>query len=101
MGYYTQYALEILQGGDSNIDYQKELCDMVEYEYLFDEQTKWYEHHEDMKTISKKYPKVLFLLYGYGEENGDMWRAYYYGGECKERIEAEIVFKEFDLSKVI
>jgi hypothetical protein len=29
-----------------------------------------------------------------------MWRAYYYGGECKERIEAEIVFKEFDLTKL-
>ena len=100
MGYYTRYDLEILQGGDSNIDYKKELCDMVDYEHLFFDETKWYDHHEDMKSISKKHPKVLFLLHGVGEEDGDMWRAYYYGGECKERIEAQIVFKEFDLTKV-
>jgi hypothetical protein len=100
MGYYTQYSLGVLQGKDTNIDYQKEICDMVDYEYLFDEQTKWYKHDEDMKTISRKYPKVLFVLHGVGDDYGDIWRAYYYDGECKERIEAEIVFKEFDLSKV-
>jgi hypothetical protein len=100
MGYYTRYDLEILQGGDSNIDYKKELCDMVEYEHLFDDDCKWYEHHDDMKTISKKHPNVLFLLHGVGEEDGNMWRAYYYGGECKDRIEAQVVFKEFDLTKL-
>jgi hypothetical protein len=100
MGYYTRYDLEILQGGDSNIDYKKELCDMVEYEHLFDDDCKWYDHNEDMISISKKHPKVLFLLHGVGEDDGDMWRAYYYGGECKDRIEAQIVFKEFDLTKI-
>jgi hypothetical protein len=100
MGYYTQYALETLQGGDSNIDYQKELCDMLDDKTLFDEQTKWYSHDEDMKTFSIKYPKVLFLLHGFGQEDDDKWRAYYYNGECKDRIEAEIVFKEFDLTKL-
>jgi hypothetical protein len=99
MGYYTRYDLEILQGGDSNIDYKKELCNMVEYEHLFDDECKWYEHHEDMKTISKKYPKVLFLLHGVGEEDGDMWRKYYRDGKTT-KIEAEIVFKEFDLTKL-
>jgi hypothetical protein len=99
MGYYTRYDLEILQGGDSNIDYKKELCNMVEYEHLFDDDCKWYEHHEDMKTISKKYPKVLFLLHGDGNEYGDMWRKYYRDGKTT-KIEAEIVFKEFDLTKL-
>lgn len=101
MGYYTKYDLDIIKGGDANIDYKKELCDMAEYEHLFDDETKWYEHHDHMKAISNKYPKVLFQLNGSGEEDGDFWRAFYYGGKCLERIQAEVVFKQFDLSKVI
>ena len=99
MGYYRRYYLDILQGGDANIDYQKEICDMAEYEHLFDDETKWYNHDEDMLSLSKKHPKVLFLLDSVGEEDGDMWRKYYMDGKTT-KIEAQIVFEEFDLTKL-
>jgi hypothetical protein len=40
----------------------------------------WDEHNPDMIELSKKFPAVLFTLYGEGEDRYDMWRTYYRGG---------------------
>jgi hypothetical protein len=66
----------------------------------FGGQCKWYEHTEDMRNVSKKYPNVLFTLTGNGEEPEDMWVKYFMNG--KVQIEkAVITYGKFDLKKLV
>lgn len=34
-----------------------------------DDECKWYSHEEEMRSLSKKFPNVLFKLHGEGDEN--------------------------------
>ena len=43
---------------------------------------RWYDHEDDMKEFSKRYPNLLFKLSGTGESNGDIWIQYYHDGIC-------------------
>ena len=45
-----------------------------------EDQVKWYDYDADMRMVSEEWPGVLFTLNGEGEENGDIWRAYYRDG---------------------
>lgn len=65
----------------------------------FDGQVKWYSYDDDMKSLSRKFPNLLLSLTGHGEEDDDIWRAYYKGGQGY-RVEAEIVFPAFDPSRL-
>jgi hypothetical protein len=38
-------------------------------------------------------------LIGYGEEQGDMWHEYYLNGKM-QRVNAEIIFADFDKTKL-
>jgi hypothetical protein len=60
---------------------------------------KWYEHDEDMKRLSNRFPTVLFTLEGKGEESGDIWIKYFKGGKS-QRVNAKIVFDPYDESKL-
>jgi hypothetical protein len=109
LGYYTNFSLEAENIG-GNPDYDKEVIrqnspeDLVEnllgQSYLFNTDTKWYDHPEDMKKVSKAYPGVLFTLNGAGEESGDIWRKYYFDGK-EQYTEARIEFDAFDLTKLV
>lgn len=57
----------------------------------FEESCSWYEHEEHMKNLSTRYPNVLFILDGTGEEEGDIWRKYFRAGEMF-RADAVISF---------
>jgi hypothetical protein len=63
------------------------------------ESCKWYNHDDDMITLSKQFPTVLFILKGEGEESGDLWIAYYQDGKYY-RDNAKIVFPEFSEEKL-
>jgi hypothetical protein len=63
------------------------------------EETKWYTWEDDMKNFSKLFPEVLFQLSGEGEDNGDMWKAYFQNGLCQV-IEAIITFESYDPKKM-
>ena len=65
----------------------------------FDDRCKWYEHTEDMLRVSKKYPNVIFSLYGNGEENGDMWVEYFMNGKVQTE-RAVITYADFDPEKL-
>jgi hypothetical protein len=65
----------------------------------FDDKCKWYEHTDDMIMVSMKYPKVIFSLYGNGEENGDMWVEYFMNGNVQTE-RAVITYADFDPEKL-
>ena len=99
MGYYTKYELEIISGNDYETDYEREISVLADYYNCFNDAIKWYSHKEDMIKYSKKYPSVLFLLKGEGEETGDIWRAYFQNGKMF-RTKATILFEEFSIEKL-
>ena len=60
----------------------------------------WYDHEEDMKELSKKFPDVVFDLFGDGEESEDRWHKYFKNGRmqyCPCRFE----FDPYDESKLV
>jgi len=52
-----------------------------------------------MIQISKEFPSVLFILSGLGEENDDIWKAFFRNKNCKEQ-KAIITFPPIDLKEV-
>jgi hypothetical protein len=117
MGYETRYSLDIeadvilkeVKGIDSNgkpasvfirsfVDVEelkREIADQISDNYLWSDGCKWYDHQKDMRSFSRKYPEVLFILSGEGEESGDMWRAYFKNGKM-QFVKAKIVFDDFN-----
>jgi hypothetical protein len=65
------------------------------------EASKWYESDQDMKELSSReeYKDVLFILEGEGEDNDDIWIAYYKNGKVQKEY-AKITFDEFDETKL-
>ena len=49
---------------------------------ISDDVYKWYDHEEDMITISKEFPQLEFILSGKGEDYDDIWIEYFWNGEC-------------------
>ena len=64
----------------------------------FEDSVKWYEHEKDMQEVSSAWPAVIFTLEGHGEESGDVWVKYFYGGEV-QRCKTVITFEPFDVKK--
>ena len=96
MGYYTYYDLEV-EGITDNVDYKHEIAEISGYTNLFDGLYKWYDHEQDMRKLSARYPECLFTLRGEGEESGDIWVEYHKNGKM-QRCEAKITFDPFDES---
>lgn len=87
MGYLTKYELEL----EINCDDQ-EILNQIHYfmknnsdNYygLGDDNYTWYNHEEEMKKLSVKFPNILFTLYGEGEEAGDIWYKYFKNGKMQ------------------
>lgn len=63
------------------------------------ESTKWYDHEDHIKALSKDIPHVLFILSGQGEETGDIWRKYFLDGKMQVS-KVVMTFDEFDPKKL-
>jgi hypothetical protein len=105
MGYTTWFELSHNADAETTADIQLFLRANEETFYAFDEfgegtdRYKWYEWQEDMETLSKQFPSVVFTLRGEGEESGDIWVAYFKDGKTALH-HAEITFPEFDESNL-
>jgi len=103
MEYYTVFGLDILEGDDYVTDYKKEIVNHSNgYLSLFDgdgDGHKWNNHEDDMLSYSEKHPKVLFLLSGNGENQGDLWKKYFKNGKMQES-RAVITYEEYDENKL-
>ncbi|NJO01150.1 MAG: hypothetical protein HC880_05130 [Bacteroidia bacterium] len=61
--------------------------------------SKWYDWEKDLRNLSKKYPNLFFEVEGMGEENGDLWKAWFKAG--KAQIEqAVITYGKFNEEKM-
>ncbi len=56
------------------------------------ERASWYGWEQDLRELSASMPKVWFVLAGWGDEPGDIWRAYAKAGKL-EKVQAELKFK--------
>jgi hypothetical protein len=99
MGYYTRHELTIVSGGNFETDYEQEITDSTNYSSLFNDSIKWYDCEDDMKKYSKKHPNVIFLIDGEGEENGDIWKAYFQNGKMF-KAKAILTFEDFSIDKL-
>ena len=106
MSYYTSY--EITVKGDVS-DVVKDAITLNMEKLVLPEYNEWmggwacygnwYEHEEDMKELSLKFPDIVFDVYGDGEETEDLWHKYFKNGKmqyCPVRFE----FDDFDESKL-
>ena len=104
MGYYTNFELTMHPQPAEDLEvaiirdilalkYEIDPAEvrLRDVEWFLSDSLKWYNHEEHMIEISKKYPNIVFVLHGEGEENGDIWNEYYCAGEC-ERVDAQIIF---------
>lgn len=60
---------------------------------------KWYEHADDIRALSLRFPAILFTLHGTGEEQGDEWYKYFKDGKMQE-CKAVVTFEPYDESKL-
>lgn len=95
MGYYTNFSLkviEIIEDAEIEVDEvefpefnEKNMYDgdlsVQELISGYSDSMKWYDYEEDMIEISKKFPNLIFILDGNGEESGDIWRKFYMNGK--------------------
>lgn len=93
MGYYTRFEISTQPASDEVVDAVKEISG---YQYVFDDECKWYDHEDNCKTVSKMYPEVLIELSGEGEESGDIWKKYFLNGKM-QICKAMLTFPKFNI----
>lgn len=107
MGYATSYKLHVENPpkGFTKKTLAKIIRENEEMSYALEEDgstaesCKWYDCDTDMLRISLKYPEVLFILSGTGEESGDIWRTYFKNGKM-QHARAMIAFESYDPEKM-
>lgn len=97
MGYYTSFSLEI-QGEhnrakqfekdlieatrDENGDMDGEIKELIDYGAVY---AKLYDIEDYIGPLAKKYPDLLIILGGDGEESDDIWETRWRGEECERQ----------------
>lgn len=103
MGYQTTYTLSVYEGGvtiQSILDKESgETFEGLNYAVDNDgypcDSVKWYDHEDDMLSLSKRNPGVLFKLYGEGGDSMDAWVKYFKDGKSQSCY-AKITFDPYN-----
>lgn len=101
MGYYTNYTLEVQAGKMYNTGLMTKIKEALQeisgYSSWYHQddtlslsEAKWYDHQQDMWTLSKLFPDVKFEVHCQGED-GEQWMIYALNGKT-ERCGSEVVF---------
>jgi hypothetical protein len=106
LGYYTNYTLTQERNPIPAEKLAQEISSHPAFNAVFEadgssvDAVKWYEHNEDMLTLSAKYPDTVFKLYGVGEEQGDIWAKFYHAGKMKHEIRLKAELPPVDLDAI-
>ena len=84
MGYYTYFTLSYYGSPEDEQTLQDFRPDQEDFKLPVelikqliadhgDNDWKWYDWREDMRTLAKKFPNITFVLHGDGEESDDIW----------------------------
>lgn len=80
MGYYTTFNLNWKPKDEKVSEHlaakqliDPDFCHGIEPNGESADSVKWYDHELDIKTLSKEFPEISFVLTGHGEEAGDTW----------------------------
>lgn len=101
MGYYTTYTVvSDCKDNNRNDKFFNRLIQLSGYEFDYNygnkqaeiRQVKWYTSNADMKELSKEFCDILFTVYGNGEDDDDLWVAYYKNGFSTEYMRPTIVY---------
>jgi len=97
MGYITQFKLKVVPMSNNLL--KEGILDITIKDLMEGIESKWYDYKDDMLLLSKQHPDHLFILDGYGEDNWDIWRAFYKNGKTYTwRLNKVILLPEFDES---
>ena len=108
MGYYTEYALDLVL--HNNLHSKEEIVSDLRKSNEYAEgalnadgtmqcEHTWYKCEEDFSAFSKKYPDALFILFGEGQNYQDTWKCYFKNGKYK-KIHGELDFEPFSPEKL-
>ena len=112
MGYYTNYTLKLLPGHSdgwtiyailrqlSHDNFPSDMYYTIDEEGNHINSSMWYKHEDDMRKLSIILPDVVFKLFGYGEDMGDIWHKYFKNGKM-QYCKAKMVFDKFEIEKLI
>lgn len=81
MGYETSYELTTLPVATQTDEVTAKIKALCSGYSPFEQSCKWYQHDENMKTVSRDFPHLILVLDGEGEDQGDVWRKAYLNGE--------------------
>ena len=79
MGYLTKYELKTKKQKNDIKKVLEEICKESDAHEAINmvgetlQPTKWYNHEDELKSVSLKFPNVTFVLLGEGEDFGDIW----------------------------
>lgn len=109
MAYYTYHDGKVIDGPATEREVAIAIAKLTTFEsedtdfetidtindVIMDEPMKWYHCIEDMKKISLQFPDTTIFIHGEGEDQGDLWDAYFRNGKAAV-YKAEIIYPEFD-----
>lgn len=76
MGYYTNFEIRAIEDPNEAFDaFLQDLADeadMDEISFGYVSSVKWYDCDKDALKVSLKYPELLFVIEGDGEESDDI-----------------------------
>jgi hypothetical protein len=81
MGYETTHSIKVHIGNESDII--TAIMSQTNYHSntLFTHRCKWYTRKDDCLRVSNRFSDAIFSIYGYGEDEGDLWREDYHAGK--------------------